>query len=105
MEIPTSRVPFRPAGYRRSLSFYRDTIGLAIAREYGGGTVFYAGQSLIDLVGHGRLAEPAGSFPGALWLQVRDVDAAQAELACRLRGRPAASLGACTRCTRPIPTG
>jgi catechol 2,3-dioxygenase-like lactoylglutathione lyase family enzyme len=92
MEILASRVLFRPADYQRSLAFYRDAIGLAIAREYGAGTVFYAGQSLIELAGHGgqeRSAPgnddgtPPGAsppFPGALWLQVRDVYATQAEL-------------------------
>lgn len=69
MEILASRVLLRPADYQRSLEFYRDTLGLAIAREYPGGTVFFAGQSLIELAGHG---EPA-TFSGALWLQVRDV--------------------------------
>ncbi len=80
MEILASRVLFRPSDYERSLSFYRDDLGLAPAREYGAGTVFYAGQSLIELAGHG--GPPAGSppFPGALWLQVRDLDATQAEL-------------------------
>ena len=80
MEILASRVLFRPADYQRSLLFYRDQIGLAIAREYGAGTVFYAGQSLIELAGHG--GPPAGTppVPGALWLQVRDVHAAQREL-------------------------
>ncbi|CAJ1508721.1 VOC family protein [[Mycobacterium] burgundiense] len=80
MEILASRVLFRPADYQRSVRFYRDDIGLAVAREYAGGTVFYAGQSLIELAGHG--APPAGTppFPGALWLQVRDVYAAQSEL-------------------------
>lgn len=80
MEILASRVLFRPADYQRSVRFYRDEVGLAIAREYGAGTVFYAGQSLIELAGHG--APPAGAppFPGALWLQVRDVRATQAEL-------------------------
>ena len=53
MEILASRVLFRPADYERSLAFYRDDIGLAIARDYGAGTVFYAGQSLIELAGHG----------------------------------------------------
>ncbi|MDT7758711.1 MAG: hypothetical protein QOH27_4609, partial [Mycobacterium sp.] len=57
MEILASRVLFRPADYERSLAFYRDAIGLAIARDYGAGTVFYAGQSLIELAGHG--APPA----------------------------------------------
>jgi len=76
MEILASRVLLRPADYDRSLGFYRDALGLAIAREYPGGTVFYAGQSLIELAGHG---EPT-TFSGALWLQVRDVYATQKEL-------------------------
>jgi catechol 2,3-dioxygenase-like lactoylglutathione lyase family enzyme len=80
MEILASRVLFRPADYERSLAFYRDDIGLAIAREYGAGTVFYAGQSLIELAGHGGRSAEAPPFPGALWLQVRDVYATQAEL-------------------------
>jgi catechol 2,3-dioxygenase-like lactoylglutathione lyase family enzyme len=83
MEILASRMLFRPADYQRSVDFYRDGIGLAIAREYGAGTVFYAGQSLIELAGHG--APPAGPapFPGALWLQVRDVYTTEYELASR----------------------
>lgn len=76
MEILSSRVLFRPQDYQRSLEFYRDLLGLAIAREYPGGTVFFAGQSLIELAGHG---EPR-SFSGALWLQVRDVYHLQEEL-------------------------
>jgi catechol 2,3-dioxygenase-like lactoylglutathione lyase family enzyme len=80
MEILASRMLFRPADYERSLRFYRDELGLAIARDYGAGTVFYAGQSLIELAGHGAPEHPAGVFPGALWLQVRDVRATQAEL-------------------------
>lgn len=83
MEILASRVLFRPADYQRSLVFYRDAIGLAIAREYGAGTVFYAGQSLIELAGHGTPETPGTRFPGALWLQVRDVYATQAELESR----------------------
>lgn len=42
MEVLASRVLLRPADYQRSLRFYRDEIGLAIARDYGAGTVFYA---------------------------------------------------------------
>lgn len=80
MEILASRVLLRPADYQRSLRFYRDEIGLAIARDYGAGVVFYAGQSLIELAGHGRAENAGGVFPGALWLQVRDVRATQAEL-------------------------
>lgn len=83
MEILASRMLLRPTDYARSLSFYRDQIGLAIARDYGAGTVFYAGQSLIEVAGHGAPDEPAGPFPGALWLQVRDAAATQAELESR----------------------
>lgn len=82
MEILASRMLIRPVDYPASLAFYRDGIGLAIAREYGAGTVFYAGQSLIEIAGHQSPTE-SGTFPGALWLQVRDVYAAQDELAER----------------------
>jgi catechol 2,3-dioxygenase-like lactoylglutathione lyase family enzyme len=80
MEILASRVLFRPKDYQRSVAFYRDGLGLAIAREYTGGTVFYAGQSLIELAGHGTPDAAAPPFPGALWLQVRDLEATQTEL-------------------------
>jgi catechol 2,3-dioxygenase-like lactoylglutathione lyase family enzyme len=83
MEILASRVLFRPADYQRSLSFYRDKLGLAIAREYTGGTVFYAGQSLIELAGHGTREAGSAPFPGALWLQVRDIHQTQTELKAR----------------------
>jgi catechol 2,3-dioxygenase-like lactoylglutathione lyase family enzyme len=80
MEILASRILIRPADYERSLAFYRDDIGLAIWREYGAGTVFFAGQSLIELAGHGRSEDDGGNFPGAIWLQVRDIYDAQREL-------------------------
>ncbi|WNG88401.1 VOC family protein [Mycobacterium sp. ITM-2016-00317] len=88
MEILASRMLFRPSDHARSVAFYRDGIGLAIAREYAGGTVFYAGQSLIELAGHGAPADGSPPFPGALWLQVRDLAAAQDQL--RERGVPIA---------------
>ncbi|MEY8018128.1 VOC family protein [Mycobacterium servetii] len=88
MEILASRMLLRPADYERSLSFYRDEIGLAIFRDYGGGTVFFAGQSLLELAGYGSPDHSRGPFPGALWLQVRDIAATQAEL--RGRGVPIA---------------
>ena len=78
MEILASRMLIRPADYERSLTFYRDEIGLAIARDYGAGTVFYAGQSLIEIAGHGT-----PSAGGTMWLQVRDVYATEKELAGR----------------------
>ena len=82
MEILASRMLIRPADYERSLAFYRDKIGLAIWREYGAGTVFFAGQSLIELAGHGRDGT-VGTFPGAIWLQVRDIYETERELSER----------------------
>ena len=83
MEILASRMLIRPADYERSLAFYRDEIGLAIWREYGAGTVFFAGQSLIELAGHGHDDGTAGEFPGAIWLQVRDIYETERELSER----------------------
>ena len=75
MEVLSSRILVSSPDFERSLRFYRDEIGLAIARDYGAGMVFYAGQSLIELAGHGT--PHAG---GTMWLQVRDVYAAEQEL-------------------------
>ncbi len=83
MEILASRMLLRPADYQQSLSFYRDRIGLAIFRDYGAGTVFFAGGGLLELAGYGSPDHPPGPFPGALWLQVRDLAATQAELQSR----------------------
>ncbi|MFQ6231157.1 VOC family protein [Nocardia sp. NPDC002869] len=80
MDILNSRIILRPRDYATTLAFYRDSLGLAIYREYPGGTVFFAGQSLIEVAGHGGSdADPRG-FAGAIWLQVRDVAAVAVEL-------------------------
>ncbi|MGQ4596893.1 VOC family protein [Nocardia sp. R6R-6] len=81
MDILSSRIILRPADYAATLAFYRDGLGLAIAREYPGGTVFFAGQSLIELAAHG--GSDSSSFRGAIWLQVRDLSDAAAELALK----------------------
>lgn len=83
MEILASRMLLRPSDYQRSLAFYRDEIGLAIWRDYGAGTVFFAGQCLLELAGHGAPDASRAAFPGALWLQVRDIEATQAQLVGR----------------------
>ncbi|WP_458687458.1 VOC family protein [Nocardia tengchongensis] len=83
MEILSSRVILRPRDYERTLAFYRDALGLAIAREYPGGTVFFAGQALLEVAGHGRADDAPSGFAGAIWLQVRDCADAAAELALR----------------------
>ena len=76
MEILASRMLLRPADYQRSLRFYRDELGLAIARDYGAGTVFYAGQSLIELASHGvPIAREARQEPWGLHeMHVTDPD-------------------------------
>lgn len=78
MEFLSSRVIVRPLDPERSLTFYRDTLGLAIYREFPGGTVFFLGNGLLELSGQGT------DGPGqdvVLWLQVRDMSATVAELA------------------------
>lgn len=79
VEILSGRTILRPADYERTLTFYRDGLGLAVFRDYGAGTVFFAGQSLIEVAAHGGSENPT-EFDGALWLQVRDIDAAAEEL-------------------------
>lgn len=79
MEILSSRTILRPKDYSATLAFYRETLGLATAREYPGGTVFFAGQGLIEIAAHGGSGEST-SFDGALWLQVRDLTAVQTGL-------------------------
>src|SRR5690606_13284187 len=59
-----------PRHRERSLRFYRDVLGLAIAREFPGGTVFFLGQGYLELSGEG---ETRPSPDQVLWLQVRDL--------------------------------
>src|SRR5262249_15126082 len=62
--------------------FYRDALGLAVYREFGPaddpGVVFFLGQGLLEVSGHGSGRSPG---PVMLWLQVRDVRAEHGRLA------------------------
>jgi catechol 2,3-dioxygenase-like lactoylglutathione lyase family enzyme len=82
MEILSSRILLRPVDLDRSRRFYRDVLGLAVYREFGSvsdpGTVFFLGQGLLEVSGHGP--GPAAG-PVMIWLQVRDVQAEHARLA------------------------
>jgi catechol 2,3-dioxygenase-like lactoylglutathione lyase family enzyme len=78
MEILAGRVLLHPVDLARSLAFYRDALGLAIAREFPGGTVFFLGGGYLEL--SGAAEQPPGPAV-ALWLQVRDLAAAHRELA------------------------
>ena len=84
MEVLSSRLLLRPADLDRSVAFYRDTLGLAVYREYGEGNqrgvVFFLGGGFLEV--SGRAGAPT-SPNLALWLQVRDVDATHDELAAK----------------------
>lgn len=78
MEILGARILIRPTDRERTLAFYRDVLGLAVAREFPGGTVFFLGGGFLEV--SGSATEPAGEGV-ALWMQVRDLDAAYRDLA------------------------
>jgi len=75
MDVLSSRLLLRPSDHPRSRAFYQDTLGLAVAREFGGpdhpGVVFFLGNGLLEVSGHGG-RPPQGL---SLWMQVRDVAA------------------------------
>ncbi|WP_328858773.1 VOC family protein [Williamsia herbipolensis] len=79
MEILSARVLLRPRDPGTTLAFYRDTLDLAVARTYPGGVVFFAGSTLIEVVSH--MTSDGSEFATALWLQVRDIEATQRDLA------------------------
>ena len=72
MEVLTGRTLLLSPDPATLTAFYRDSIGLAVAREYPGGVVFHAGAGLIEIPAHLAADAPGGD---AVWLQVRDVDA------------------------------
>lgn len=88
MEVLSSRILLRPVDPDASRRFYRDTLGLAIHREFGPpddpGLVFFVGQGLLEVSGRSESAprdsgDPPG--PARLWFQVRDLKAEHARLA------------------------
>jgi len=82
MEVLSSRILLRPVDLDRSRRFYRDVLGLAVYREFGPesdpGVVFFLGQGLLEVSGHGP---GPSSVPVMIWLQVRDVQAEYRRLA------------------------
>jgi catechol 2,3-dioxygenase-like lactoylglutathione lyase family enzyme len=80
MEFLSSRVIVRPRDPDRSLAFYRGTLGLAVYREFPGGTVFFLGNGFLELSGRGE----TGPGPDVVvWLQVRDLAATARDLEAR----------------------
>jgi catechol 2,3-dioxygenase-like lactoylglutathione lyase family enzyme len=76
MEVLSSRILLHPTAPERSRRFYRDTLGLAIYREFGPaddpGLVFFLGQGLLEVSG---TSDEQPGEPLQIWLQVRDVRA------------------------------
>jgi catechol 2,3-dioxygenase-like lactoylglutathione lyase family enzyme len=109
MEVLSSRVLLRPTDPERSRAFYRDTLGLAVYREFGSGPehgmVFFLGGGLLEV--SGRAAAPPA--PGmALWLQVRDLAATRQALGDRgvaIVREPRREPWGCWRCGSPTRTG
>src|SRR6266508_554321 len=70
MDVLSSRILLRPADQDRSRRFYRDTLGLAVYREFGDrddpGLVFFLGGGHLEVsgVGDGTTAHNL-----ALWIQ------------------------------------
>jgi catechol 2,3-dioxygenase-like lactoylglutathione lyase family enzyme len=79
VEILSSRILVRPRDWEVSRVFYAEALGLAVAREFPGGVVFFLGTGLLELSKAGAVT----IGDDALWLQVRSLPGAVAEL----RGR------------------
>jgi len=76
VEILSSRVLVRPRDWDVSRAFYAHALGLAVAREFSGGVVFFLGTGYLELSRAGAV----NVGEDALWLQVRSLPAAVAEL-------------------------
>lgn len=80
MEILAGRVLLRPVDPDVTTAFYREALGLAVYREFPGGTVFFLGGGFLEVSAHAS----EGTAPRAgvaLWMQVRDLAAVHKELA------------------------
>lgn len=77
MDILTSRIILRPKDPQKSQRFYRDTLGLAVYRQFGPpeatSLVFFCGNGLLEVAGHPNTNQHHISGAMVLWFQVRDV--------------------------------
>lgn len=76
MEVLSSRILVRPRDWEVSRAFYADALGLAVAREFPGGVVFFLGTGYLELSKAGAVS--VGD--DALWLQVRSLPDTVTEL-------------------------
>jgi catechol 2,3-dioxygenase-like lactoylglutathione lyase family enzyme len=81
VEILASRFLLHPRDFERSVTFYRDILGLHTLREFGSGVgrgiVFFLGGGFLEITGRSE-TPPAASTE--LWLQVRDLEAIERSL-------------------------
>src|SRR5918997_6090079 len=77
MEVLGSRILLHARDRDRSTAFYRDVLGLAVHREFRGGTVFVLGGGFLEVSGESA-SDPSAAT--AVWLQVRDLAATAADL-------------------------
>lgn len=81
MDVLSSRLLLHPRDHAVSRTFYEETLGLGVFREFGTdehpGIVFFIGSGLLELSGHGSTTPAAAT---RLLLQVRDLDAEFARL-------------------------
>jgi predicted enzyme related to lactoylglutathione lyase len=82
VEVLAGRVLVRPVDHARSVAFYRDVLGLAVYREFPGGTVFFLGGGYLEVSGQAD-ASAAPDSRVRLWVQVRDLAATHRELVAR----------------------
>jgi catechol 2,3-dioxygenase-like lactoylglutathione lyase family enzyme len=84
MDVLSMRTIFRCRDLAVSRRFWEDTLGLAVAREYGvagrvTGVVLFAGGGFVELTTSSEtVAEGSGS--AVVWLQVASVHAEEARL-------------------------
>lgn len=76
MEVLASRILLRSRQPERTRRFYRETLGLAVHREFGPpdhpGVVFFLGTGFLEVSGQSTDGPGEGV---AIWLQVRDLEA------------------------------
>lgn len=85
MEVLSGRVLLQPTDPKRSQHFYGEVLGLAVYREFGEGpsrgVVYFTGGGYLEVSGRADSAAAAHNI--RLWLQVRDLQAAHAELVAK----------------------
>jgi predicted enzyme related to lactoylglutathione lyase len=82
VEVLSSRVLLRPSDFEVGVRWYREVLGLRVAREYGTGgsvtgVVLFLGGGFLELTSGGGTEGPGPT----LWLQVPEVDSEHERLA------------------------